>query len=92
MRLIGLAKLAPLTQRDHNAARWVTSWIAELRDAHWKRPNDVAGQFPKARQQNDGTFLFPVPRREVEIHVLIAFAQGIALIVAVRVLDAANGH
>ena len=92
MRLIGRAKLVPLSQQDRDTARWVASWIAELRDAHWKRPADVAGQFPRARQQHDGTFLFPVPQRQVGIHVLVAFSQGVALIVAIKVFEAANGH
>jgi len=92
VRLIGREKLVPLGEQDRNTAKWVASWIAEIRDAHWKRPADVAGQFPKARQQNDGTFLFPVPQRQIGIHVLMAFSQGVALIIAIRVFEVANGH
>jgi mRNA interferase HigB len=90
VRLIGRAKLVPLSQQDRDTAKWVASWIAEVRDAHWKRPADVAAQFPKVCQQEDGTFLFPVPRRHVGIHVLIVFSRGVALIVAIRVIEAAN--
>jgi mRNA-degrading endonuclease HigB of HigAB toxin-antitoxin module len=92
VRLIGRAKLVPLSEQDRDTAKWVASWIAELRDAHWKRPSDVALQFPKACQRNDGTFIFPVPRRPVGIHVLIAFSRGVALIIAIRDIEAANGH
>lgn len=91
MRLIGRAKLLALGQ-DHETAKWVASWIAELRGAHWKRPADVAGQFPKVWQQKDGTFLFPVPQRQVGIHVLVAFSQGVALIVAIKAFEIANEH
>ena len=91
MRLIGRAKLASLSERNRETARWVAGWIAELRDANWKRPADIGGPFPRAAQQNDGTFLFPVPQCQVGVHVLIAFSQSIVLIVAVRVLEASNG-
>ena len=92
MRLVGRAKLVSLAQRDERTAKWISSWVAEFRDANWKRPTDVTGQFPTVRLGNDGTFLFIVPRHKVGIHVLITFAQGIALIIAIRVLDTANGH
>ena len=92
MRLIGRAKLASLGERDGETARWVAGWIAELRDANWKRPADIGGRFPTASQQSDGTFLFPVPQRQVGVRVLIAFPQSIVLIVAIRILEAANGR
>jgi mRNA-degrading endonuclease HigB of HigAB toxin-antitoxin module len=92
VRLIGREKLVPLGERNPDTAKWVASWIVELRDAHWKRPADVAGQFPKASQQNDGTFLFPVPQCQLGVHVLMAFSHGLALITAIRILEAANGR
>ena len=82
----------PLIQRDCVAARWVLNWIAELRNAHWKRAADVAGQFPKVRQQDDGTFLFPVPGKQLGIHVLMTFSQGLVLILSIKTCDAADGH
>lgn len=84
MRLVGREKLVTLTERNKKAAKWVTSWMAELRDAHWKRPSDVMGQFPNVRCQNDGGFVFPVPHCEIGIHVLIAFAPGVVLIAAIE--------
>jgi mRNA-degrading endonuclease HigB of HigAB toxin-antitoxin module len=92
VRLIGRTKLAPLSEQDRDTARWVASWTVELRDAHWKRPSDVAGQFPRVYRQNDGTFLFPVPQRRVGIHVLMAFSRGVALILGIRPCEVANGH
>jgi mRNA-degrading endonuclease HigB of HigAB toxin-antitoxin module len=92
VRLIGRAKLMALSRHDRDTAKWIASWIAELRDAHWKRPTDVSRQFPKACQQNDGTFLFPVPQRQLGIHVLIAFSQDVALIVAIRVFEIVHEH
>ena len=92
MRLIGREKLMTLGEQDRDTAKWVVSWIAELRDAHWKRPADVTGQFPRARQQDDGSFVFPVPRRQVGINVLMAFSRGLALVLAIKGLKATNGH
>lgn len=92
MRLIGRQRLVSLSRQDRDVAKWVANWIVELREAHWKRPADVTRQFPKVWEQDDGTFLFPVPQRQIGIHVLITFSQGVALIVAVGVFEVANEH
>jgi hypothetical protein len=92
VRLIGRAKLASLSERDGETAKWIAGWIGELRVASWKRPTDVRGQFPRAFQRSDGTFLFPVLQHQVGIDVLIDFSQSVALIVAIKILEDANGH
>lgn len=92
MRLISREKLLPLSKQDLQTARWVASWVTELRDAHWKRPADITGQFPKVRQQVDGTFLFPVPQHQLGIHLVIAFSLGVALIVAIKAFEVANEY
>ena len=88
MRLIGREKLVALRKKDRDTGKWVLIWVVELQNAHWKRPADVAAQFPRVRHQNDGTFLFPVPQQQIGIHVLMTFAQGLALILAVKELNA----
>jgi mRNA-degrading endonuclease HigB of HigAB toxin-antitoxin module len=92
VRLIGRGKLASLSERDQQTAKWVAAWISELRIASWKRPADIRGQFPKASRQTDGTFLFPVLQKNVGICVLIDFSQGVALVVAIRILETSNGY
>jgi mRNA-degrading endonuclease HigB of HigAB toxin-antitoxin module len=92
LRLIGREKLMPLRGQNQETARWVAHWSAELRDAHWKRPTDIAHQFPKAKQLGNSNFLFPIPKQKIAIHLLIAFPQGVALIIAITVFEAANGH
>lgn len=92
MKLIGLNKLELLIKQDDGSAQWVKSWVAEVGYAHWKQPSDVARQFPKMRRENDGTFLFPVPRRRLGVQVLVAFQQGLALIQSVKEFEVANGH
>ena len=91
MRLIGRAKLAPL-RRDRDTAKWVVSWAAEVCEAQWKRPADVTRQFPNVLCDTDGTFLFRVAQRPIGVRVLVAFAEGVALVVAVRVFEVANEH
>lgn len=92
MRLIGRAKLASLSERDRETAKWVASWIAELREANWRRPADVGRRFPKASEQNDGTILFPVPKHRVGIQVLIGFSYNVVLITSVKDVESANGN
>lgn len=90
MRLIGRGKLLALCEQNGAAAQWISNWIAAVGEAHWKRPADVAKQFPRAIQQDEKTFLFPVGPRLAEVHLLIAFAYGVALITTIRMLNAAN--
>lgn len=92
MRVIGRAKLASLVEKDRQIGTWVASWLAELRDANWRRPTDVGARFPNASRQNDGTILFPIPNSGVWIQVLIAFPHGVVLVTSIKVLEAANGN
>lgn len=90
MRLVGRGKLLTLSKHNEVAAQWVSNWIAAIGDAHWKRPADVVKQFPRAIQQDEKTFLFPVGPRLAEVHLLITFAYGVALVTTIRMLNAAN--
>ncbi len=80
MRLIGREKLLRLRDKGAEAERWVRSWVAEVAEAHWRKPDDVTSQFPNARQRSEGYFVFPVGQCGVAILLHIAFPQGIALI------------
>jgi len=91
LRLIGTPKLIPL-RKDPSTAKWVVSWAAEVRDAQWKRPADIEKQFPSVLHEMDGAFLFRVPEHPLRVRVLVAFAEGVAVVVAVRVFEVANEH
>jgi mRNA-degrading endonuclease HigB of HigAB toxin-antitoxin module len=80
MRLVGREKLDVLKGKDPEAHKWTRSWASEIIDAHWRRPEDVAAQFPNARHQGQGCFHFPIGNCPFVIQLRIAFAQGIALI------------
>lgn len=80
MRLIGRERLGQLKGRGAEVESWVRSWAAEVADAHWRRPEDVAEQFPSACHQGRGCFLFPIAQYPAVIQLQIAFAQGVALI------------
>lgn len=92
MRLIGRERLASLSERNQKAAKWVAGWIGELRAAHWKRPADIRGQFPRALQRANGTFFFPVSQQHVGIDVLIDFSTSIVLISAIINIEDSNGN
>ncbi|MGU2418776.1 type II toxin-antitoxin system HigB family toxin [Burkholderia cenocepacia] len=80
MRLVGRERLDHLRGTGEMIEKWVRSWTAEVVAAHWKHPSDVEDQFPNARHQGDGHFVFPVSGCDRVICLLIAFAQGIALV------------
>lgn len=80
MRLIGREKLNRLRGRGTESEKWARAWVAEVTDAHWRQADDVTEQFPNARHQGQGCFVFPIGHCQLAIQLRVAFAQGIALI------------
>ena len=91
MRLIGREKLSRLKGQGAEVEKWVRSWVAEVAEAHWRRPEDVAEQFPSACHQGRGCFLFPIAQFPVAIQLQIAFAQGVALISDLNTSEVTHG-
>ena len=92
MRLIGREHLVSLSALSPESAKWVSSWVAELRGANWRQPSDVVGQFPKAYQYENGGFLFPTPPHRIGVYVLVAFSQGVIIVLSLITLEASNDH
>ena len=57
MRLIGREKLLHLGENEE-ATKWLRHWIAEVRDANWKRAGDVCAQFPNAQLKGGNSIMF----------------------------------
>lgn len=81
MRLLGRAGLQSLRGKNDETDRWIDTWAAEVTTAHWKRPADLFLQFPKATEKN-GTFSFPIANSQSNLDVIIAFPQGITLVIS----------
>ena len=79
MRLIGKQKLQKLFF-DDIACVWVQAWVAEVLSANWRQAADVCIQFPSVRQSSSNEFIFSVRNCDREIHLQIAFQQGIAVV------------
>ena len=79
MRLMGRENLQAL-YLDETVRGWVACWATEIAHAHWKRARDVNEQFPKSRQQGDGSFLFLLPDGSRAIVASFHFSLGLALI------------
>lgn len=92
MRLIGRGKLACAESIGIEIQKWMLSWVAEVKNAHWKHANDVSDQFPNVRLNADSSFLFPVGQCGIAIQVLIAFPQGIAFIQELKSSEDTNEH
>jgi mRNA-degrading endonuclease HigB of HigAB toxin-antitoxin module len=90
VHLIGRHKLTPLKNDGPVVRKWLANWVAEVTDAHWKRPSDVTSQFPTARLYQDGSFLFPITNHEAGIRLLISYSQNVALITALQTSKTAN--
>jgi mRNA-degrading endonuclease HigB of HigAB toxin-antitoxin module len=84
MRLLGRERLERLKGSSDSAEKWLRSWVAEVLAAHWKQAADVHDQFPKAQQEGDSSFIFPVGGCECEICLLVAFPQEVAVITDLR--------
>lgn len=84
MRLLGRERLVKLKGTSEAAEKWLRAWVAEILAAHWKQAADVRGQFPKAIQEGDSSFIFPVGGCECEICLIVAFPQEVAVITELR--------
>lgn len=91
MRLLGRERLCCVKDNGRDAEKWLRSWTAEVMAAHWKHPVDVNHQFPNARHQGQGRFLFRVGSSKLTINLLIAFPQGVALITELKADDENHG-
>lgn len=89
VRLIGRDKLQ---QIGGEVDRWLRGWCAEVVHAHWRRPEDVTGQFPNVRVRPEGDFLFPIGATGYSVRLQIAFPQGIALILDMKTNDFRDGR
>lgn len=92
MRLIGREKLSCLRDSSTQVEKWVSNWVAEVMNAHWKCPSDVSTQFPYASHIGDGLFKFPMKNCDWVIHLQIAFPKGIALITDLKTKNGTHGH
>lgn len=81
MRLVGRCRLTSLRHDAPEACSWLRNWIAEVENAHWKRPGDVTDQFPRARAKPHGVFVFTVGQHAMEVELLISFGKGVAIII-----------
>lgn len=89
MKLIGRDKLK---RGVGDVDRWLRSWCSEVADAHWRFSEDVINQFPNARAQPDGDFVFPIGTSGYWLRLRIAFAHGVALILEMNNIDTAHGR
>lgn len=87
VRLIGREKLRHLKGTSEQNKKWLVSWVSEVMGAHWKLPSDVIQQFPKAKHEGEGRFMFPVADCNWTIHLLITFPQGVALVTNINAKD-----
>jgi mRNA-degrading endonuclease HigB of HigAB toxin-antitoxin module len=91
LRVIGRCKLNLIRRTDEPLRKWLVSWLAEIENANWRRPSDVIGQFPKAQMGlSDNRFVFSAERHRAEIHVIIGFSRGVALITAVKISEVSD--
>jgi mRNA interferase HigB len=91
MHLLGRNILSNL-QKNAAVDKWLTSWICEVVNAHWKNSDQVFKQFPQAQQLNDNLFLFETKPKMYCIKVQIAFPKGIVLITALNKLMENNNE
>lgn len=72
-------------QRDlPSERRWLSIFMTELSHANWKRPQDIATHFPRAKQITEVTYQFPVGDAGPSVHVAICFKSATAIVTEVR--------
>lgn len=89
MKLIGRDKLKGASGE---VDRWLRSWCVEVAHAHWRRPEDLAEQFPNVQTRPEGDFLFPIGTSGYWVQLQVAFAQGVALILEMNKIETPYGR
>lgn len=84
MKILGLNHVAPLHSHDQMRV-WIGAWVAEVRQANWKRAADVIAHFPSAIQLNFNRFRFVSQEPRASLEVAVAYPQNIVLIVSADV-------
>ncbi|MCH7308379.1 type II toxin-antitoxin system HigB family toxin [Acinetobacter sp. NIPH 1852] len=88
MRLIGQGKLLILKSLNNEIQSWLCSWVAEVKHAKWKCPEQVLNQYPlSAKEVSKGVFEFHVRDQMHSILLNINFTQSIAVVMEIRVRD-----
>jgi mRNA-degrading endonuclease HigB of HigAB toxin-antitoxin module len=86
MRVIGRENIQGLSE-DLDSRRWVRHWLAELMQAHWKRPSDVLQQFPRCKQHEGNRFEFPISNGRQAIATVFHFPLGIAFVHGITIVS-----
>lgn len=86
MRLVGKERLQCLRNAGGQLQIWAQAWVCEVQNSQWRSANDVLEQFPRATVHSDGSFAFPVGDLHYVVRVMIAFSEGVAIVMELKVV------
>lgn len=92
MLLLGKPKLHELVQVYPGSKAWASGWASEVASASWKQAADILNQFPRVKEIQHGNFAFPVGDLAIDVVIIVAFPQGIAVVQDWINRDSFHGH
>lgn len=73
MRVAGTEKIYEFIRKHTDAAGWLTTWLAEVRNAHWNGPIDVKSRYRSASILDENRVIFNVCGNKYRMEVQVAW-------------------
>ncbi|TVQ21322.1 MAG: type II toxin-antitoxin system HigB family toxin [Spirochaetaceae bacterium] len=80
MTVVGRDKLVRFMERHAKARPALNTWLAEARDASWRRPVDIKTRYPSADILPDDRVIFNIKGNHYRLVVRIRYRNGILYI------------
>ena len=76
MILAGRQRLKAFIEKHPDAGSWLENWLAEVKDAHWTKPQDVKKRYRSASFLPDNTVIINVKGNLYRMEVQVAYKTG----------------
>lgn len=80
MKIIGEKQILDFCKKHNQAKSGMMSWIAEVRAANWKTPQDIKNRFVTASFLADNRVIFNIKGNSYRLVVQVRYVNGIVKI------------
>lgn len=80
MKLVGRGQLDVFCRRHTDAKSWIESWLAEVAEASWPKPQAIKDHYASVSFLAGNVAIFNVKGNEYRMEVTVAYKTGIVVI------------
>ncbi len=77
MRVIGLEALDAFCRRHADVDQQVKAWVAEAKEARWRKPADLKARYPSTSFLDDDRVVFNFKGNKYRLLVRVSYKNGI---------------